>query len=485
MREAPFLVQAAGLLATGWLIWLTSLSPRIHRFTWSSLIGHALGYALLAWVWSAVITFALYLAVPAHQRRDVLWTSFRTAGAAVWFAPAIILLTQLSPAALAPALVLVVTATRLLYCEWRLRHPPLEDPAPLPYVPGTFGENQPPPPFFLNRLAPALVVALCIQAGVIAIWWRFPLLAAGLFAAGAAVLTINAVSSGAVEVENPRNLPRAILGVLLTLVLASGLTVGGLSGRVIHRPGLGGAPSAGVPAGLLEKARALLRSVLYGEQPPGEASDSLSKATPELPGNAFPPGSFPGVVLTSEVRPVPLLVTPMPANRALFGASAQTYSIPFGGEYWLYRWLYRKPPLNSYRQKGDPAALSFSTTDHWPLMMEARQKLDQPIDLRCCSTVRVDIWNADRNPGAVTLQLFAWDTGSPAARSTPLGSASVHSAPDLRKDPAIAVPETLEFPIPPDVIENCTEFQMVFRRSGDRMDRSTRIAIDRFLLVPR
>jgi len=118
-------------------------------------------------------------------------------------------------------------------------------------------------------------------------------------------------------------------------------------------------------------------------------------------------------------------------------------------------------------------------------MMEAHQKLDQAIDLRCCRSVRVAIWNADPRPGTLSLELTVLDTESGAGSTgTFLGSAPVRSVPDLSRNPVTAVPESLEFPVPPGVIENCTEFKVVFRRTAN-LDRSARVAVDRFVLEPR
>ena len=105
--------------------------------------------------------------------------------------------------------------------------------------------------------------------------------------------------------------------------------------------------------------------------------------------------------------------------------------------------------------------------------MDAIQKLDEPIDLSCCRAIRVEIWNADRYPGTVLLQLFANDRL--------LGAAPVNSSPDLSRDPLVAVPETLEFPAAPVV---CTELKVIFRRSLTRADKSARIALERFVLAP-
>ena len=114
-----------------------------------------------------------------------------------------------------------------------------------------------------------------------------------------------------------------------------------------------------------------------------------------------PDGSFPGVILWPEVKPVTRLVAPPPKGLSTGTALARSYSIPFAGQYLLFRFPQRRPPPTSILQRGSPAALAFSTVDHWPLNMEAIQKLDEPIDLSCCSALRVEIWNADKYPGTV------------------------------------------------------------------------------------
>ena len=152
----------------------------------------------------------------------------------------------------------------------------------------------------------------------------------------------------------------------------------------------------------------------------------------------------------------------------------------------MFRWLFRRPPPNSYFRKGNPSTLSFSTTDHWPLLMEAHQKLDEPIDLNCCSQVQVEIRNADRYPGTISLELFVMANDPPGSVSRSLGSAPVQSVPDLNRDPVAAVPETLQFAISEeDALNACNELKVVFRRDRSRADKSARVAIERFVLVPR
>ena len=174
------------------------------------------------------------------------------------------------------------------------------------------------------------------------------------------------------------------------------------------------------------------------------------------------------------MKPVTRLVAPPPKGLATGAALARSYSIPFAGQYLLFRFPQRRPPPTSILQRGSPATLSFSTVDHWPLNMEAIQRLDEPIDLSCCSALRVEIWNADKYPGTVTLELYANDKL--------LGSAPVRSTPDLQRDPIVAVAETLDFPISSALM--CTELKVTFQRTRQRADKSARIAIERFVLAP-
>src|SRR3712207_6987769 len=76
----------------------------------------------LAWFFSAVITLGLWLVLPGAQSERLLWGVFRAASVGVWFAPACILLSQLSPASLLAAL--VRSEERRVGKEWRSRWSP-------------------------------------------------------------------------------------------------------------------------------------------------------------------------------------------------------------------------------------------------------------------------------------------------------------------------------------------------------------------------
>ena len=114
--------------------------------------------------------------------------------------------------------------------------------------------------------------------------------------------------------------------------------------------------------------------------------------------------------------------------------------------------------------------------------MEAHHKLDKAIDLSCCSKIQIAIWNTDRYPGTVALEVILINTEQPRllSQSQSLGTAAVKSSPG-----ALPVRETLEFTVPiTRALERFNEFKVVFHRDRKRLDKSARIEIDRFVLVP-
>jgi hypothetical protein len=218
---------------------------------------------------------------------------------------------------------------------------------------------------------------------------------------------------------------------------------------------------------------------------PGDGRPDLPDASA---GNLADSSGFPGVILWPEVKPVPTLIAPMPQIPDGGGpvVMQRPLTIPFSGEYWMFRWPYARPPKTSFFQRGTPSRLSFSSTDHRPLIMEARHKIDQLVSLSCCAAIRLDIRNADRYPNTISLELVLINNDMPGAPSQTLGHYNVNSRPDINADPVLPVNETLEFPIPPSsTLESFNEFKVVFQRAYRRADKSAKVSIERFILVPR
>jgi hypothetical protein len=479
------MAEGLSLCATAWFVWHFALAPQLAGSTPIQLMLRGMGFAVAAWLWSLVIAFLLHFAIRQVEQVDVAGATLRTSAAAVWFAPATILMIHLSPLALPVALVLVVNATRLLYSEWRLIHPETERVAILvPLEAGLLGSGELPVGFLPRHFAPALLIACAIQSAGAAELMRRTLMAAALFALSAALLTVFAISAGAWEEARRPTLPRTIIGLIMTVLLAGTITLVGLAGgggveEGFNPLGLGSGNSAvppkspPVPLPDLKKA---------GGEPAPKPEDK-----PDVPVVTGPEmdGSFPGVILWPEVKKVTMLIEPMQAVGGRFARSTQPYVIPFGGEYWMFRFLLPRPPRNSFFQRGSPAKLSFSTTDHWPMQMEAHQKLPQDIDLSCCGKIQIGISNADRFPGTVTLELKVV-SADPAHVEFTLGKDMVTSVPFLRSDPVAPVSETLDYPVPVEMAgRQINEFKVIYQRVRGRTDKSAKIAIERFVLVPR
>jgi hypothetical protein len=252
-----------------------------------------------------------------------------------------------------------------------------------------------------------------------------------------------------------------VLAVLLALLLTVALEPGAPGG------GDGTSPVAGSST-LLVPAKPALRAQ------PEEAGvgDALAHA---------------GVILlTEEEQPV---LPPLPeAARADYGPTErpEPFTIPFWGAYWFYRSPYREPPPESVVLRGgDPSEQRFRATGRAAILMEARQSLGRRIGLGCCQAIELAIRNADRYPRSVTIELVLHDAagqGEPIA----LGELAVTSRPRWRPGQGDeATSEVLRFPIPPAARpRHFDELQVIFRMDRMREDRSARIAIERFVLVP-
>jgi hypothetical protein len=285
-------------------------------------------------------------------------------------------------------------------------------------------------------------------------------------------------------------LPRSFLGVLLTLLLALGLTVGGLG---IHFSGEGG--GADSPAGSpsqspLDSARELARKLAEKDKGAGPSEAVTNVYLPPAENVEVADESFGGVILWPESKPEPKLIAPSPISPLSWLSPVPTkpFTIPFSGQYWMFKAPRTQPPKDSFFRRTTPLALSFITTDHRALAMEARQRLEHAIDLSCCRGIQISILNLDRYPGTVALELVLLDTEARGRSSQSLGRSEVASRPQRNYlgRPVIPTPEVLEFAIPTAApLHAFNEIKVIFHRQGVRVDRSARISIESFVLVPR
>jgi hypothetical protein len=467
--------QVAGLVATAWVVWTNFVVPHGGREHLADRIARAVAIAFCALGWSALIGLTLLLVIWRLSAEEAPPPMVRVSGV-IWLAPAAIMLLHFSPVDLAAGLVLIVSATRL-FCA------PSQIINPLPLLPPPaveiFGAGEPRVDLLSRHFVPVLLISATFQSAAACFLMGHPLMAIGLFMMSIAVLTAVGIGLGLWGQHRPPDLPRSVLGLILTVLLA--LTIGRATGGGGWGFGWGansGSESGGAITTLL------LPAASKPTAPTAAEKVESRPETPPTPGVNVP-GSYPGVILWPEVKPVTILIAPPPARGGVFESPAHPLIIPFGGEYWMYRGPYRRPPPNSFFRRGTPALLYFSTTDHWPLQMEAHQKLAQAITLPCCSRMRVAILNADRSPQTVSLEVILIDGKLPAGVQQSLGRAILTSVPDLKADRPAPIPETLDFSFPSSLqLDQFDEIKVVFHRTASRMDKSARVSIERLVLVP-
>jgi hypothetical protein len=297
----------------------------------------------------------------------------------------------------------------------------------------------------------AFAVALGSQAALVAVCTGHRPLAALLLGVSTAEFTWLYLVAGVRPPRKP--------GILLTLILAVVLIVCGLL--------VGFNPGSEASASSREFATPIYR-------PPPRSTNS-AKVTDK---------SFPGVILWPEVKKTRQKLTAPQRFSWLSPLSPvprTPFEIPFTGQYWMFKPPQVAPPEGSYVRRSSPLELSFMTTDQRALAMQALQKLDHPLDLSCCGAIQIAISNADRHPGTIALELVLIDSKGPGQPAESLGKRDVASRPEAS---AIPVTEILDFPVPRAGIRKFDLIQVVFRLDFFRVDRSAKISIEHFTLVP-
>jgi hypothetical protein len=109
--------------------------------------------------------------------------------------------------------------------------------------------------------------------------------------------------------------------------------------------------------------------------------------------------------------------------------------------------------------------------------MEAHQKFDAPIDLTGWRQIRLVLTDADPYAGLISLELILIDREAAGARAASLGKMAVRSHPGQE--------QALNYELSAAAgLTQLDEIRIVFHPDAVRRDKSARIAIQRFVLVP-
>jgi hypothetical protein len=263
------------------------------------------------------------------------------------------------------------------------------------------------------------------------------------------------------------------------------------------------APASGHPrreaqeeqsAGSLPPAPYPVLQALFGVRKPAAESPSsvIEKTRNYGKSTALVSGeSYPGMILRPPTDDHTPIVAPLARRTGLpvkpNAQSDDPVSIPFYGAYWFFRASDGTLPGDSIESRGDPAFLSFKTTDFSPIAMEARQSFGTLIDLSCCRSLELIVSNGDHRPGTVSVELILTNTRLPGKPQQSLGVclvvSSLHWSSDDDRPP---VTETLTFRIPPHpAISSFDEATIRFQTGSGRERWSAKVAVVKFRLIPR
>ena len=453
-----FLAAAATAIIT------FTLAP--HSFvTASSLLATAAGSSFAAFA-AALFSVRLTSRILSLAHPDRL--GVRTALAAAWFAPLLVFASQRSWLALALWVAAAVEVTRLSWYVSSL--------ADKESGQGHQGELQSTLFTTLDQSwgcsVDSVIGSFCLEATLgAAVGSRFVL--AGFFLVGGTIALVRCGwrmlrDSPLGKETNLRR--RSLVAVAIPTLL--------MAFAWLPRAGGHGTGSLGGDGGVFGVS--LTRHTWYESTHKKEHRQGVQGATPIVLGTVFP-----GVILYPEVEPHTKLIAPPARWASGFPSSpSRQFTIPFNGVYWFWRPPADHPPESAVVKHGSPAKLTFRSTDGAPLWMEARQNLGSQIDLHCCGAIEVEVENADSRPETVAIELTLRSTSAPGEPYESLGMQQL-----LVRAPTPDVPvieQTLSFRVPNHIkLRTFDELTIRFRLKWWRGDQSAKIAISRFVLVPR
>lgn len=450
----------AGLVVAAIAAWLVSDLPRSRSLTAIDLMSSSAARALLVFLLSAATAYLLARTIVGMSRPAGAHLAFKISINGLWLIPVAIFLREHSPWTMVMTAIFVASTIRVL---------PLPHDSPDP-------ENRPTDQFILLpssgwswQRASAIAAAFCAQTGALAGLGGYTITSSLLAGAGSAVWASSYLPSLLSPLSPSRSASRgAALAILCTAL------------------------------GLLPYLRISLRIPGFGASVRTHALPGLSKgklrssagAPPSTDAATGSGGGHVGIVLwapeerhTKFIAPPPVTAT----NRFSNSRAIDPLIIPFDGVYWYFKSPDTTPPQTSRQAHGTPEQYDIQSADWHPLSMEAHESLGTLIDLDCCSRIRIAIRNKDRYPETVSLELVLTDTTLPGRPSQSLGSATVKSTRLWHEDEKpLTTSETLDFAIPAKhTLHRFDQMMVIFRLDIARADTGAKMAIERFVLIPR
>ena len=321
---------------------------------------------------------------------------------------------------------------------------------------------------FAKLLGLAIIASGLLQAALLANWIDERMLALAFFALGAAMLAARLPASDNQPLEP---VPTSGSGrrALASTLIATLLVIAGLLPQFM-------------PVGSGDRSI----DALFRRWSSGNTSAAMIRRHSErIERTRIQDGGYIGVILTPRHEKQKQL--PVPPELALarrIGGLSHPLTIRFTGSYWFFQYPFIRPPFDSIKAEGDPASTGVRSSNYRPLLMEAVQTLDNPIDTTGLSTIELAMLDADPKPASVSIELVLVETGDQNRSEQSLGSQHLTAIPSFN-DANHSHSETLSFPVPSQ--SRCKQFnqiRLIFRLDPFRDQQAAAVAIEDFVLIP-
>jgi hypothetical protein len=237
-------------------------------------------------------------------------------------------------------------------------------------------------------------------------------------------------------------------------------------------------PFLGTPESRDHSLDALLRSVFVNTAPAGAHSSVRVQQTP------IRSDGYIGVILTPKQEKHEEARIPRLTLATRSAGFSHPLTIRFTGSYWFFQSPFVGPPMDSVVAEGDPATIGVRSSNYKPLLMEAVQTLDEPVDTTNLDHIQLAMLDADSYPGTFSVELILVDTHS-QDRLQSLGVQWPNAIPVV-KNASTSHSETLSYSVPP--YSTCKQFdqiRLIVRLDPSRGRQGAAIAIQSFMLSPR
>ena len=199
------------------------------------------------------------------------------------------------------------------------------------------------------------------------------------------------------------------------------------------------------------------------------------------------PGGFESVILW-PLPPKKQIIPPLPEPTNFRGPEkSKPMTIRFDGAYWYFQPPETSPGRNAHQAHGTPLGIDIQSSNSFPLVMEAHQRLIGPVRISRCGEIDVEIENRDNLRGALSLGVMLGDSQLPNKPTLYLGTKEIEtSLPSFFSYKIAPAVETLRFAIPQtSSLRKFDQITVMLLPDEEHFMIGPKIAISQFELLPR